>query len=118
MMLENLRDDTEPPNTYYREMKPLDTILCTRGVVVKKAGYLPFGEGVVDHRDSYVDISIAPILGVNLLPKKAKAHRHKLQCPSLIKKYNKCLNHLFKYHSLSDQTILLQVRVSCPITSK
>jgi len=44
VVLEKLGGDIEPPNTYQRGHKPIDTILCTRGVVVSKVGYLPFDE--------------------------------------------------------------------------
>ena len=44
VMLEKFDDDVEPPNTYQRGRKPIDTMLCTRGVLVSKVGYLPFDE--------------------------------------------------------------------------
>ena len=37
VMLEKLGDAVEPPNTYQRGHKPIDTILCTRRIVVEKA---------------------------------------------------------------------------------
>ena len=70
-----------------------------------------------DQRALFVDTAIASTLGVNLPPDKtAKARRLKLQDPRLVKKYNKCLNHIFKRHSLSDQSTLLQEMTTCPIT--
>ena len=119
VMLEKLGNDQEPPNTYQRGRNPIDTILCTRGIEVNKAGYLPFGEGVGDHRALFIDVTIASTLGVNLPPDKtAKARRLKLQDPRIIKKYVKYLKHFFKRHSLSDQSKLLQDRVTCPITKE
>ena len=86
VMLEKLGDAVEPPNTYQRGHIPIDTILCTRGIVVEKAGYLPFGEGVGHHRALFIDVTIASTLGVNLPPDKAaSARRLKLQDPRIVK---------------------------------
>ena len=88
--MEKLGDAVEPINTYKRGHKPIDTILCTRGIVVEKAGYLPFGEGVGDHRALFIDVTIASILGVNLPPDKAaSARRINLQDPRIVTKYVK-----------------------------
>ena len=66
-----------------------------------------------------MDVTIASTLGVHLSSDKiAKARRLKLQDPKLIKKYNKCLIHFFKHHSLSDQTKLLHDRITCPTTEE
>jgi len=119
VMLERLGDTVDPPNTYQRGIKPIDTILCTRGIVVEQAGYLPFGEGVGDHRALFIDVTIASTLGVNLPPDKSvRARRLKLQDPRIIKKYVRYLKHFFNRHSLLDQSKLLQDRVNCPISRK
>lgn len=52
-------DGSEPPNTYKRGCNSIDTILCTRDIVMSKVGCLLFGEGVGDHRALFVDIIIA-----------------------------------------------------------
>ena len=117
VMLERLGDTVDPPNTYQRGSKPIDTILCTRGIVVEQAGYLPFGEGVGDHRALFIDVTIASTLGVNFPPDKAtRAQRLKVQDPRIVKKYVTYLNQFFKRHTLLDQSKLLQDRVTCPIT--
>lgn len=82
VMLEKLGDDTKPPNTYQRGRMPTDKNLCTRGVIVIKAGYVSFGGRVGDLIALFVDITIASTLGVILPPDKmAKSRRLKLQDP-------------------------------------
>ena len=103
--------------TYNRGEAPIDTIFCTAGIEVQSAGYLPFGDGVGDHRPIFVDVSIASTLGVNLPPpKSATARRLKLLDPRVVKKYNKCLKQFFKKHSLLDQVTLLQDRMTRPLS--
>lgn len=90
-----------------------------KGCGCYKNGLSSFWRWGGDYIALFVDGTIASTLGMNLPPyKNAKSHMLKLQDPRLIKKYNKCLNHFFKRHFLSDQTKLLQARVSCPITSE
>ena len=45
MMLDRVEQDGVPLHTYQQGKFPIDTILCTAGVEVYKAGYMPFGEG-------------------------------------------------------------------------
>ena len=80
------------------------------------AGYLPFGEGVGDHRPLFVDVTIASILGVNLpLVKKVAARRLKLQDPRVVNRYNKHLKQFFRKSSLSDKAKSLQARTTHPL---
>ena len=70
-------------------------------MVVDRAGYLPFGEGVGDRRALFVDISLVSVLGANLLPfQTARARKLKLQDPRIVKKYNKSLKLFIKSHDL------------------
>ena len=108
-----------PPNTYNRGHLPIDTILCSPGIQVEQAGFLPFGNGVGDHRPLFIDITIASSLGVNLPPSKSvKARRLKLQDPRIVNKYNKCLKKFFNQFSLSNQALLLQERITQPINAE
>jgi hypothetical protein len=115
-LLENLNDNEEAPNTYQRGKNPIDTILCTGGIEVVNAGYLPLGEGVGDHRPLFVDVTIASTLGVNLPPvKKVAARRLKLQDPRIVNRYNKHLKQFFQKSSLFDKAASLQARITHPL---
>ena len=117
-MLDRVHDTTLAPPTYHRGSRPIDTILCTSGIEVRSAGYLPFGTGVGDHRPLFVDITIASTLGVNLSPSKSpSARRLKLNDPRIIHNYNVKLKHYFSHHSLALQVQKLQDRVTYPLSS-
>ena len=89
VILENIGENEVAPKTYQRGRKPIDTIMCTRGCEISKAGYLPLGEGVGDHRALFVDVMIASVLGVNIpLVLKANARRLKLLDPRVVKIYD------------------------------
>ena len=95
LMERNMGDKALPP-TFIRGVCPIDTIMCTVGVSVRKAGYLSFGEGVGDHRPIFADITVASTLGVKLSDsKKMAARRLKLVDPRVVKRYNKLLNGIF-----------------------
>ena len=116
VMIERMQDTSSLPNTFNRGTKPIDTIMATAGILVRKAGYLPFGDGVGDHRPLFVDVTIASTLGVKLTtPKKMSARRLKALDPRVVKKYNKLLKQFFRKFSLADQLILLQERITRPI---
>ena len=101
------------PPTFNRGSNPIDTIMCTAGFQVVKAGYLSFGEGVGDHRPLFMDVTIASTLGVNVsVPTTMAARRLKLLDPRIVKKYNKLLIKFFRKFSLLDQILLLQDRPS------
>ena len=62
-MLEKcLELEVTQPTTYHRGAIPLDAILYTAGIEVQRAGYLPFGKGVEDHRPLFVDVTVASTL--------------------------------------------------------
>jgi exonuclease III len=85
-LLERVETEGTHLNTYMGGHAPIDTILCTNGVEISKAGYLPFGEGVGDHRPIFVDISIASTLGMNIpTPRSIKARRLKTNDPRITK---------------------------------
>jgi len=68
------------PSTFNRGIRPTDTMMCTAGITVIKAGYQAFGEGVGDHRPLFMDVTVALSLGVKMvIPKKMAARRLKLQ---------------------------------------
>ena len=95
--------------TYQRGSKPIDTILATSGVRVTQAGYLPFGEGVGDHRPLYVDIEIVLVLRTHLSQVTSAAGRRlKLQDPRVVKKYNSVLEIYLQKHRVKERSTCLQ----------
>ena len=58
VLLERIEGEDVVANTHNRGKVPIDTILCTAGIDVKKAGYLPFGDGVGDHRPLFIDVTL------------------------------------------------------------
>ena len=118
VMLGRLDDDSLAPPTYQLGSRPIDTILCTAGIEVRSAGYLPFGTGVGDHRPLFVDVTISSTLGVNLPPsKKIVARRLKLNDPRVINNYNAKLKNYFSRHSLSFHVKGLQENITQPLAS-
>ena len=88
-------------------------------MVVDRAGYLPFGEGVGDHRALFVDISLVSVLGADLPPiQTARARKLKLQDPRIVKKYNKSLKLFIKSHDLELRSFQLQNKATFPLTSQ
>ena len=51
------------PRTYARGSNPIDTILTSANVHIAKAAYLPFGEGVGDHRPLMIDVVETSVFG-------------------------------------------------------
>ena len=89
------------PRTYHRGSKPIDTILCSANVRLRKAGYLPFGEGAGDHRPLLLDIDEISVLGSKGTPSaKVKARRLKLNDPRIIAKYTSTLHKFYLKHNL------------------
>ena len=116
-LLDRIQDPLLAPPTYQRGRVPLDTIMVTAGLEIRKAGYLAFGEGVGDHRPLFIDVTIASSLGVNLPPPRSvKARRLKLGDPRVIKAYNKALKIYFSRFSLLDQIQLLQAKITYPLS--
>ena len=97
LLIERVERDKVKLNTYSGGHVPIDTIMCTQGVDVKKAGYLEFGEGVGDHRPIFIDVTMASTLGVNIPPPiSMKARRLKTNDPRIMEKYKKVLKAHFK----------------------
>ena len=95
-IISSLDDDALILPTYDRGIHPIDTLLCTAGVVIGKAGYLPSVDGDGDHRPIFVGVSTAPTIGVKLIEnKKVKVRQLKLEDPMIILKYNKLLKYFF-----------------------
>ena len=67
-MMEKVGNVKDLPATYQRGRVLIDSIMTTGAVIVDKAGYLPFGVGVGDHRALFVDVSLVSVLGANLPP--------------------------------------------------
>ena len=107
--LQALNDEKHAPATYNRGSVPIDSILCTTGVEITRAGYLNFGEGIGDHRPVYIDVQLTSVLGIKIPPiKKAQARRLKLDDPRVIKKYNNELEKYLRSHRVKERSDLLQ----------
>ena len=116
-MMEKVGDVKDLPATHQRGRVPIDSIMTTGAVVIDKAGYLPFGEGVGDHRALFVDVSLVSVLGANLPPiQSARARKLKMKDPRIVKKYNKSLKHFFKRHKLDTRSAKLQQNATFPLT--
>ena len=104
-----LDNPQQAPATHNKGTAPIDTILCTAGVEVKKAGYLSFGEGIGDHRPLFIDVQLTSVLGIKMPPiKKAKARRLKLEDPRVVKKYNLELEKYLRKHKVKERSEFLQ----------
>ena len=96
VLMKRVGDSDLLPPTYNLGVNPIDTLLCTAGIEVQQAGYLPFGDGVGDHRPLFMDVTVASTLGVKLTePKKMAARRLKMLDPRVMKRYNCLLNSFF-----------------------
>jgi len=74
------------PPAFNRGINPIDTIMCTAGITVIKAGYLAFGEGAGVRRPLFMDVTVTLTLGIKMaVPKKMVARRLKLQDPRVVK---------------------------------
>lgn len=51
------------PRTYHWGSKPIDTILCSENVHLRKTGYLPVGDGAGDHCPLLLDIDKISVFG-------------------------------------------------------
>ena len=119
VFMERVEDISLLPATFNKGVNPIDTIMCTAGITVVKAGYLPFGEGIGDHRPLFMDVTIASTLGVKLTtPKNVVARRLKTLDPRVVRKYNKLLKRFYRQFSLVDQVSLLQERATYPLSDE
>ena len=118
-LLDRVEGEGRKLNTYSGGNVPIDTIMCTQGIEVLKAGYLPFGEGVGDHRPIYIDITVASSLGVNLPnPITMKARRLKTNDPRITNRYNKILKSYFTKVNLPQRVRALQDRITQPLNDE
>ena len=61
-MLDKVGEDAAPC-TYDRGSHPIDSIMCTANIDVRKAGYSPFGDGAGNHRPLLIDIDEVSVFG-------------------------------------------------------
>ena len=107
-LLERVEEEGVQLNTYNGGHVSIDSILCTSGVQVSRAGYLSFGEDVEDHRPIFVDVTITSTLGVNIpAPKSVKVRRLKTNDPRITRKYNNTLKSYFRKIDLSTKSLSL-----------
>ena len=107
--LQSLSDEKNAPATHPRGKTPIDTILCSAGVQVCKAGYMDFGNGIGDHRALYIDVKLTSVLGTKIPPVKTPtARRLKMDDPRVVKRYNATLEKYLRKHRVKERTDLLQ----------
>ena len=116
LLLERVEREGVKLNTYSGGHAPIDSIMCTQGIEVRKAGYLEFGEGVGDHRPIFIDITISSTLGVNIpVSKSVKARRLKTNDPRIMKKYIETLRKFLKKSNMTNRVLELQSRITQPL---
>ena len=62
VILDKVWEDAAPC-TYDRSSHPIDSIRCTANIDVRKASYLPFGDGAGDHRPLLIHIDEVSVFG-------------------------------------------------------
>ena len=88
------RHGQDSPATFQRGSRAIDGILATPTIAAEmlKAGYLPFGELLGDHRGLWLDIPLPSILGYSMAEvKQYQARRLKLEDPRVVRKYQQSL---------------------------
>ena len=105
------------PRTYARGSNPIDTILASANVNIAKAAYLPFGEGVGDHRSLLIDVEESSVFGTSGEPSaKLRARRLKMKDPRIVTKYINLLHKLYLNHKLFKKVFYLNsIPISYPI---
>ena len=89
------------PSTFDKGKLPIDSIMCSANIAVTKAGYMPFGEGVGDHRPLMIDINERSVFGNSGAPSsKLRARKLKLNDPRIIKKYLHLLDKFYEKHHI------------------
>ena len=112
--------DTEPPPTYHRAKRhAIDEIFASAEINVTKAGYLPFGTGVGDHRPIWFDFSITSCLG-SKLPKLFSFPSRRLKCqdPSIQHRYVKVLTTFLEKHNVFERSSNLFSHLSSPLSAE
>ena len=123
----SLRDVTRhihgqsPPATFQRGSRAIDGILATPSIVSEtvKAGYLPFGELLGDHRGLWLDIPLESILGYSMSEVKLyQARRLKLEDPRVVRKYQQSLLDFCAQHDMYRRIDTLRRRTIYPLPPK
>ena len=104
----NLRDEIldmvgreNTPRTYHRDSNPIDTIMCSPNVRLRKTGYLKFGDGAGDHCPLLLDIDEMSVFGEKGAPSvKVQAWHLKLNEPRIIAHYIGILHKFYVKHNL------------------
>jgi hypothetical protein len=111
------RFSTPPPPTFNRASRyAIDEIFASADIIVSKAGYLPFGTGVGDHRPIWFDFTIASSMG-HTLPKLTSFPSRKLKChdPAIQKRYLKLLTKFLKKHDVFQRSEILFSSIHSPM---
>ena len=119
ILLDNVGNNNIP-NTFERGSRSIGTMMCTANIKVLKAGYLPFGSGVGDHRPLVMDIDQYSVFGDSGCPStKMNARRLKLQDPGVTDVYLKLLNdHYNKYGMVDKVYEMSQKPITYPLNEE
>lgn len=99
------------PATQHKESDPIDDIFISPGIRVKKAGYLPFGDGPGDHRAIYVDLCQDNLFGgefhkIHRLPARRLISTNE----KVVTRFNELFNKKLKEHNVHERMEKLRIR--------
>ena len=99
------------PRTYHQSTVPIDTIICSANVKIRKVLYLPFGDNRGNCRSLIVDIDEISVFGMTNVPSapvaKLQARHLKLNDPCIIAKYKNLLHKCCIKHKLYKKVLYL-----------
>ena len=86
---------------------------------ITRGGWLRFGEGIGDHRVTYIDIPTQLLLGENkfTIP-PPQVRRLKCNDPRVVDRFNKLLERKYKNHSIPARIERLNATFHIPLTTK
>lgn len=108
-----------PPSTYFRNFrhKPIDGCYISPNMIIEKGGFLPFGEGIGDHRILYIDIDINSWLEGDL-QKIVPSQIRRLKCEDvrIVRKFLQELRKRLDDRGLRDRVNALYENYHVPLT--
>ena len=109
----------DPPSTYSRNFrnKPIDGCYISPNLPIERGGFLPFKEGIGDHRILYIDINIDTWLEGEMY-KIVPLQVRKLQCGDIriVKKYQNELKKLLEHRDIFNRVNTLYASFQTPLT--
>ena len=114
-----LHSNIPPPSTYTRNFKskPIDRCYASPMLPIERCGFLPFREGIGDHRIVYIDIDETSWLKGDIFKIKPPQIR-RLQCGDvrIVRKYLQELRKLMETRSLQQRVNKLYIEQHHPLT--